>query len=88
MSTPKLVVFRPDQPPRRLLERFPDAGQQIEALWRGDGEFREICRDYREAVASLRLCAAGDAAAERKRSVTELVAELEREMLAVVERRL
>ena len=46
---PKLVAFRPDQPPRRLIERFPGAGPEIEALWRRDGEFREICRDYREA---------------------------------------
>jgi len=84
----KLVPFAPNQPPRRVLESFPGSERSVEELWRHDSEFREICRDYREAVASLRLCAAGDMEEERRRSIIELVAELEGEMFAVVESRL
>ena len=87
---PKLVAFRPDQPPRRLIERFPGAGPEIEALWRRDGEFREICRDYREARASLQLFSetTGGNADEGKEQLSALLAELEAEMLFVVERQL
>jgi hypothetical protein len=81
----KLLPFRPDQPPRRLIERFPDEQSMIESLWRCDREFREICRDYREAVASLCLAEERGIPEERQRSIAELVAELEAEMLAAVE---
>jgi len=84
----KLLPFRPDQPPRCLIERFPGEEAEIDALWRRDREFREICRDYREAVASLRFHTELGTAEERERSIAELVAELEGEMLAVVERQL
>ena len=90
MSTPKVVAFRPDQPPRWLIERFPGARSQMEALWRRDGEFREICRDYREARASLQLFTEteGRGAKEGKEEVSALIEELEGEMLLLVERRL
>ena len=90
MSTPKLVAFRPDQPPRRLFERFLGARRQIEALWRRDGEFREICRDYREARAALQLFTEteGQGANEGKDELSALLEELEGEMLLVMERQL
>ena len=85
----RLLPFRPDQPPRRLVEHFPNEGGTIDALWRRDQEFREICRDYREAVASLRFYAErGIAEEEREHPIAELVEELEGEMFAAVERHL
>ena len=84
----RVLPFRPDQPPRRLVERFPGEEAMIESLWRGDREFREICRDYREAVASLRFHAERGIAEERERPIAELVDELEGEMVAAVERHL
>jgi hypothetical protein len=90
VSTPKLVAFRPDQPPRRLTKRFPRARPQIEALWRRDGEFREICRDYREARASLRLLTEteGRDADQAKEELSALLAEIEGEMFSLVEQQL
>ena len=52
-ETMKLVPFRPDQPPRLVVEHFPGVEASIDGLWRRDREFREICRDYRETRASI-----------------------------------
>ena len=90
MSTAKLVAFQPDRPPRAVTKRFPEAESQIETLWLRDEEFREICRDYREARASLgAVSKATDRESGGKgRELAELLAELEGEMLSVIERRL
>ncbi len=82
----KLIPFRADQPPAEVLERFADAHAEIEALWRSNREFREICRDYREARASLQRGGEGDpdTRASRDEQFAELVAELEEEMTSLL----
>ena len=84
----KLIPFRADQPPAEVLERFADAHAEIEALWRSNPEFREICSDYREARASLQRGGEGDpdTRASGDEQFAELVAELEEEMTLLVRR--
>lgn len=84
----KLIPFRADQPPAEVLERFADAHAEIEALWRSNREFREICSDYREARASLQRGGEGDPGtrASSDEQLAELVAELEEEMVSLLRR--
>lgn len=56
-------------------------------LWRGSSEFREVCRDYREALASLDQFGRGghDRSGGRTRlQLEELVDELESELATLL----
>ncbi len=78
-----LVPFRRDHPPAQVLQRFSKAQRAVEALWRTNLEFREICRDYREAQAVLDR---GDVTQNRTRDeLGGLTAELEEEMVSLVD---
>ncbi len=81
-----VLEFRRGRAPQNVIERFPGRERIVAKLWHDDREFREIYRDYREAIALLRLCEQRGLEKERRSTVAELVAELEEEMLAAVER--
>ena len=86
-STGKLVPVRFDRPPRCIAEKFAAAEKEIAELWRRSSEFREVCRDYREAVTSLdRFGRAGhDTSGGRTRvQLEELVDELEDEIASLL----
>ena len=82
----RVFYFRADQPPTAVLERFAGSQAEVQALWRESAEFREICRDYREARASMSRTRGrkGDEAAGEAH-LAELVAELEQEMVSLLD---
>ena len=53
MSTSSIVDFKTEQPPRLIIERFPDYEQVIAELWNTSEEFREVCTDFVSARVSL-----------------------------------
>ncbi len=69
-----------------LRDRFPDRADVVEQLIRECARFREVCKDYLTCGEAIRRFeGTGGAAQVRVRDYSELKAELEQELLAMIE---
>jgi len=83
MSTSSIVDFKTEQPPRLIIERFPDHEQVIEALWNASEEFREVCTDFASARVSLNRAKQSHQHPRTVARYEELLEELQLELLAL-----
>jgi hypothetical protein len=72
-------------PVRDALARFPDSEGTIRELFEADWQFRELCIDYAECVATLRrLRRQAECRDDRIEQYSELRASLEQELLDMI----
>jgi hypothetical protein len=70
-----------------VVARFPDRELEIHRLYARDERFREICEDYEDASKALRHWeAAGSSGEAKAEDYRQIVAELEAEALAFLDR--
>lgn len=72
---------------RAIIARFPEREFQIRRCVASDAQFRSVCADYEEAAAALRRWQeAGDGKEGMTEEYSRFLAELEREILAKLDR--